>query len=71
MSATQSDFIVEQVKLKEKVFDFLIAKDLLKSVEQNCVYFCQKLSANKLAQRFSFDPFVANFNLKFGEIDDG
>lgn len=70
--STQTDFIVEQVRLKERVFRFLESKDLLKSVEQKLI---QKLKANVRSQNPSqnhrFEPLVVNLNLSFGEVDEG
>lgn len=71
MSSQTTDFIVEQVRLKEKVLGFLQAQDILKSVEQSCVILHQKHSSNKQPQNHCFDPIIVNLNLRFGNIDEG
>lgn len=71
MSSQTTDFIVEQVRLKEKVLGFLKAQDILKSVEQSCLILYQKHNSNKRPQNSFFDPVIVNLNLRFGDIDEG
>ena len=57
--------VVNQVKLKEKIIEFLDQQGFLESVKLNCVTFHSKINKNHL------EPFDLNLILKFPSIEDG
>lgn len=69
MTSQGSNLFYKQLKLKEQLLSFLNAKDLLTSVEQTCIYYCQRYASSK--SQTCFDPLVVNLNLRFGDIEKG
>lgn len=66
-----SEIVVEQVKLQERVLKFLQGKDFKTELERNCICFHQKLETENRLQEYCCEPFFVNLSLKFGEIEDG
>lgn len=61
--------VAEQVNQKDKILEFLRARNFLNELKQNCIYFDSKLRRENESE--NFEPFLVNFHLRFGEVEDG
>lgn len=62
-----TDCAVKQLRVKDKVLNFLRTNNLLQELEQNCKSFIR----NNAAHRDCYAPFFVNLNLRFCEIEEG
>lgn len=62
------DTIVDQVKLKERLFIFLQSRDYEKELERSCVYFQRKIAEENQS---NCAPIFVTITLKFSDFEDG
>jgi hypothetical protein len=66
------DFVVEQVKLTEKVYKFLESKGIEQKLNQNFEQFHRKVVENNNKSEFvNCEAFISLLDIRFGEIEDG